>query len=74
MCRIRDLPRKVFKGEIRCLLFDILADENDYIETPVAIQKIGLPNYLKLVHFQHFCFPCDFFTFPKFLFCRSKCL
>ena len=39
--RIRDLPKKEFKGEIRRLLLNILENENDYIETPIIVQKIG---------------------------------
>ena len=38
---LRNLPKKVFKREIRRLLLDILADENDYIETPIVTQKLG---------------------------------
>ena len=40
--RIRDLPKKEFKGEIRRLLLNILVNENDNIETPIIVQKIGL--------------------------------
>ena len=42
--RIRDLPKKVFKGEIRRLLLNILINENDYIEAPIIVQKIDLAN------------------------------
>ena len=42
--RIRDLPKKEFKGEIRRLLLNILVNENDYIETPIIVQKIVLAN------------------------------
>ena len=34
--------RKELKGEIRRLLLNILVNENDYIETPILVQKIGL--------------------------------
>ena len=40
---IRDLPKKVFKGEIKQLLFDILENEDNYIGTPKIIEKLGLP-------------------------------
>ena len=40
---LRDLPKKDFKGEIRWLL-NILVNGNDYIETPIIVQKIGLAN------------------------------
>ena len=39
---LRNLPKKEFKREIRWLLLDILVKENDYIETPIIIQKVGL--------------------------------
>ena len=39
---LRNLPKKVFKREIRRLLLDVLVKESDYIETPVIIQKVGL--------------------------------
>ena len=42
--RIRDLPKKEFKGEIRRPLLNILVNENDYIETPIIVQKIVLAN------------------------------
>ena len=42
--RIRDLPKKEFKEEIRRLLLNILVNENNYIETPIIVQKIGLAN------------------------------
>ena len=42
--RIRDLPKNEFKGEIRWLLLNILVNENDYIETPIIVQRIGLAN------------------------------
>ena len=42
--RMRDLPKKEFKGEIPRVLLNILVNENDYIETPIIVQKIGLAN------------------------------
>ena len=39
---LRNLPTKVFKTQIRQLLLHILVQENDYIETPIIIQKVGL--------------------------------
>ena len=42
--RIRDLPKKEFKGEVRWLLLKIVVNENGYIETPIIVQKIGLAN------------------------------
>ena len=42
--RIRDLPKKEFKGEIRQLLLNILVNENYYIATPIIVEKIGLAN------------------------------
>ena len=41
--RIRDLPKKEFKGEIRRLL-NILVNENVCFETLIVVQKIGLAN------------------------------
>jgi len=36
------LPKKTFKTVLRRQLFDILEIENDYIETPTKIKKVGL--------------------------------
>ena len=41
---IRDLPKKECKREIRRLLLNILVNVNDFIETPIIVQKIGLAN------------------------------
>ena len=40
--RIRDLPKKEFKGEIGRLLLNILKNKNDYIKMLIIGQKIGL--------------------------------
>ena len=40
--RIKDLPKREFKGKIRRILLNILVNENDYIEAPITVQKIGL--------------------------------
>ena len=56
--RIRDLPQKDFKGEIGGFLLNILV--NDYIETPIIVQIIGLASYLQLVNF---CFSLIFRLF-----------
>ena len=40
--RIRELPKKEFKGEGRRLRFDILTNENGYIETAIIVR--GLVN------------------------------
>ena len=45
---------KEFKAQIRRLLLNILVNENDYIETPIIVQKIGLANELQLVNFSTF--------------------
>ena len=37
-----NLPKKEFKREIRRLLMGILVNDNDYLETPIIIQKVGL--------------------------------
>ena len=39
--RIQRLAQKVLTGEIRRLLFDILENENEYIETLIK-KKLGL--------------------------------
>ena len=39
---LRNFPKKVFKRKIHRLLLDILVKENNYIETPIIIQKVGL--------------------------------
>ena len=41
-CHIRDLPKKKFGKVIHRLLSDILKREDDYIETPLIVEKVGL--------------------------------
>ena len=41
-CHIRDLPKKEFTKVLHGLLSDILKREDDYIETPLIIEKVGL--------------------------------
>ena len=53
---IRDLPKREFKGEIRRLLLNILVNENDYIETPIIVQKIVAISCNSLI----FCFSLIF--------------
>ena len=38
---IIDLPKRTFKRVLRKLLFDILEKEDDYIQIPMIIQKVG---------------------------------
>ena len=38
---ITNLPKKVFKRVLRKLLFDILEKEDDYIQIPMIILKVG---------------------------------
>ena len=38
---ITDLPKRTFKRVLRKLLFDILEKEDDYIQIPMIIQKVG---------------------------------
>ena len=38
---IMNLPKKAFKRVLRKLLFDILEMEDDYIEIPLIIKKLG---------------------------------
>ena len=40
-CYITDLPKRTFKRVLRKLLFDILVKEDDYIQIPMIIQKVG---------------------------------
>jgi len=39
---IRDLPRKEFMKVLHRFLSDILKRENDCIETPLILEKVGL--------------------------------
>ena len=39
---IKDLPKKTFKTVLRNLLFDILESEDDYMQIPMIIKKVGL--------------------------------
>ena len=39
---VRDLPKRAFKSKIIQLLIDILENENDYVETPLIVQKVRL--------------------------------
>ena len=41
LCYITDLPKRTFKRVLRKLLFDILVKEDDYIQIPMIIQKVG---------------------------------
>ena len=36
-----DLPEKTFKRVLRKLLFDVLEKEDDYIQIPMIIKKVG---------------------------------
>ena len=40
-CYVTDLPKRTFKRVLRKLLFDILEKEDDYIQIPMIIQKVG---------------------------------
>ena len=40
--RVKALPKKGCKREIRGILFKILINENDYIETSTIVKKVGL--------------------------------
>ena len=40
--RVKALSTKAYKREIRGILFKILRNENDYIETSTIIKKVGL--------------------------------
>ena len=40
--RIRNFSKKAYKREIRGILSEILVNENDYIETPIIVKKVGL--------------------------------
>ena len=42
--RIRDLPKKEFKGENSPASPQYLVNGNDYVETPIIVQKIVLAN------------------------------
>ena len=39
---ITDLPKKSFKRVLRKLLFDILEKEDDYIQIPMTVKKVGI--------------------------------
>ena len=41
-CHIRDLPKKKFRKVLHRLLSDILKREDDYIETPLIVEKVRL--------------------------------
>ena len=41
-CHIKDLPNTEFTKVLHGLLSDILKRENDYIETPLIIEKVGI--------------------------------
>ena len=38
---ITDLPKKTFKRVLRKSLFDVLEKEDDYIQIPMIIKKVG---------------------------------
>ena len=38
---LTDLPKKAFKKVIRKLLFDILEKEDNHIQIPVIIKRVG---------------------------------
>ena len=40
--RVKALPTKAYKREIRGILFKVLINENDYIETSTIVNKVGL--------------------------------
>ena len=40
--RVRNLSKNAYKREIRGILSEILINENDYIETPIIVKKVGL--------------------------------
>ena len=40
-CHITDLPKRTFKLVLRKLLFDILEKEDDDIQIPMIMQKVG---------------------------------
>ena len=42
ICHIRDLPKKKFRKVLHRLLSDILKREDDYIETPLIVEKVRL--------------------------------
>ena len=50
-----DLPKKTFKRVLCKLLFDILAKEDDYIQTPAIIKKVGLCRWIYSLNF-NYCF------------------
>ena len=41
-CHIRDLPKKKFRKVLHRLLLDILKREDDFIETPLIVEKVRL--------------------------------
>jgi len=40
-CHMRVLPKKTFKRVLRTSLLNILQNEDDYIQIPVIIKKVG---------------------------------
>ena len=40
-CHIMVMPKKTFKRVLRKLLFDVLEKEDDYIQIPMIIKKVG---------------------------------
>ena len=55
---ITDLPNKTFQRVLRKLLFDILEKEDDFVQIPVIIKKVGLCRYMldTLFCFSFLCF------------------
>ena len=43
---ITDLPKKTFKRVLHTLLFVILEKEDDYIQIPAIIKKVGLCRWI----------------------------
>ena len=55
---ITDLPKKAFKRVLSKLLFDLLEKENDYIQIPMIIEKVGTLIHLLKVLISAFPFFC----------------
>ena len=55
---ITDLPKKAFKRVLSKLLIDLLEKENDYIQIPMIIEKVGTLIHLLKVLVSAFPFFC----------------
>ena len=53
---ITDFPKRAFKRVLRKLLFDILEKEDDYIQIPMIIKKVG--TYIPLIKVSMSTFLC----------------